>query len=993
MNEDVRNATPEQETGSSFRARWLNVRRKRFWLIVAVVLYTLLGFFLAPVLVSHYGVKSIEEATGRDAVISEVRVNPYVLSVEVSGFSLNDSDGERLVSFDRLFVNFQASSLFRWAWTFREISLESPYLFDERGPDGDTRLARLQADMASRSTDDIAEKDETGLPRLLIGTVAVSSGGARWLDHVPAETVDIVAGPVNVTVHELNTLPDRDGRQHVSVSLPNGARLEWDGTLVLQPLNSTGSLSLTGGRLDITRAYLKAMLPISQVQGVIEFDTDYQLSLDDGGQLAARLENMRGKLSGLELIGLEPETEFLSIERIELKDGSLTYPENRVDIGSIEMTRPVLRAWLDEDGQLSLDQLIATETEAEPAEVGAQEDGEPWWLRIGSLTMTDGAMAMEDRSIEPKAVLGLQNLEVTLEGVSNQDNERIPVRSSLAFEGGGNARFEGAVVALPEFELEGRLALTELPLALGQPYVQQQLAVAIEGGALATELDLGLQADGAVKATGELQIDGLELRNTREDESLVAWQQMSIDRYEFDSKAGSVRLSAVRFDRPYGRIRINEDLSTNLDGLLVENPGTTGTEPEATDEAALALLVGGITVADGAMDFSDLSLPLPFGTKVSSMDGTVSTIDSQSAEPANIQLEGQVDEFGLARIEGSMNLLDPVRHTDVSVEFRNLLMTNLSPYSVAFAGREIDEGKLDLDLLYKIDQGQLAGENDIVLSDLMLGGEVESPDAVSLPLDLAVALLKNSEGVIDVSLPVTGDINDPEFRIGGVVWQAFKTLITKIVSAPFKLLGNLIGVDSEDFGQFQFLAGRYDLTPPELEKIGQIREALEQRPELAVEIGGVYDPAIDTPVLQYQQLRAAVFERMGRDPTVEAERGELLSDEIRGVLEALFTETFPQTPLEEIKATHSAPPADDPEGVPVVDELAYAGELRNRLVEAQAVGEADLIELARSRAQAVSDAFLANGLEAERVKFTDPSAGESEDGEWVVMELGVADVR
>ena len=168
--------------------------------------------------------------------------------------------------------------------------------------------------------------------------------------------------------------------------------------------------------------------------------------------------------------------------------------------------------------------------------------------------------------------------------------------------------------------------------------------------------------------------------------------------------------------------------------------------------------------------------------------------------------------------------------------------------------------------------------------------------------------MKNSEGVIDVNLPVAGDINDPEFRIGGVVWQAFTTLITKIVTAPFKLLGNLIGIDSEDFGQFQFLAGRFDLTPPELEKIGQIREALAQRPELALEIGGVFDPAIDTPVLQYQRLRTAVFERMGRDPTVEAEQGELLSDEIRGVLESLFAESVPQTPLEEVKAAYSAPP-------------------------------------------------------------------------------------
>jgi len=392
------------------------------------------------------------------------------------------------------------------------------------------------------------------------------------------------------------------------------------------------------------------------------------------------------------------------------------------------------------------------------------------------------------------------------------------------------------------------------------------------------------------------------------------------------------------------------------------------------------------------MDFSDLSLPLPFRTQIHQLGGTISTLDSSSVAPANIQLEGQVDEYGLARIEGAMTVLDPVVSTDVTMEFRNLLMSNLSPYSVEFAGREIDEGKLDLNLRYRIEEGQLQGQNKIVMSDLVLGDEVDSPNAVSLPLGLAVALLTDADGVIDIDLPVEGDINDPEFAIGGVILKAFVGLVTKIVAAPFRLLGSLIGVESEDLGQFQFLGGRSDLTPPELEKIAQLQQALQQRPELAVEVSGAFNPAIDVPAMQLQRLRAIVLERVGPEYQDQAEDFRMLDEQIRGVLESLFIEGNPDTPLDSIKAAHLAPPADDPEGDPVLDDLAYASDLRDRLLAAEQISRTDLEALANSRAEAVSAAFLATGgFEAGRIVIAEPVETESDDDddEWVKMELGV----
>ena len=245
--------------------------------------------------------------------------------------------------------------------------------------------------------------------------------------------------------------------------------------------------------------------------------------------------------------------------------------------------------------------------------------------------------------------------------------------------------------------------------------------------------------------------------------------------------------------------------------------------------------------------------------------------------------------------------------------------------------------------------------------------------------------------MIDIDLPVEGDVNDPEFRIGGVVWKAFAGLITKVVAAPFKLLGNLIGVDSEDFGQFQFLAGRSDLTPPELEKVTQLREALLQRPELAVEINGVYDPGTDRRALQFLRLRETIWTRLGRNPAEQGSGDEMLDQEILVMYESLYSERFPDSPLAELKAAHSATPADDPEGTPVLDSTAYSGALRDRLVDSEPVGTPEFEALANQRAQVVYDAFLEDGsLGEDRVRMGESAPVDPGEGEWVVMELGIA---
>lgn len=202
------------------------------------------------------------------------------------------------------------------------------------------------------------------------------------------------------------------------------------------------------------------------------------------------------------------------------------------------------------------------------------------------------------------------------------------------------------------------------PLSLGQPYIQKYANIVLKSGELHSEIELQLPAGESFTLGGSIEIPGLEIIDRLENQRLLGWGKLDID--HFDLIADGLHLSQMIFEQAFGRFVIFDDQSTNLSVLFIE---------QATDSNA----------------------------------------------PANIRLEGQVDDYGLARIDGSMNILDPIRHTDVTVEFRNLHMTNLSPYTVQFAGRAIDEGTLDPRLVYAINEGQMHGSNDVVLSDLMLG--------------------------------------------------------------------------------------------------------------------------------------------------------------------------------------------------------------------------------------------------------------------------------
>lgn len=438
---------------------------------------------------------------------------------------------------------------------------------------------------------------------------------------------------------------------------------------------------------------------------------------------------------------------------------------------------------------------------------------------------------------------------------------------------------------------------------------------------------------GNVFYQGSVALRDLRIDDTLQDEEVFRLGELALQGVSLEmAQQTSVTISDLQLREPYACIEIEADGSTNLGALLPAPQARQGTAANAA--------------SDAGADFSDASLPLPFAVLMTGLNGEISAMSTRSSEPARVRLEGQVDEFGLASIEGRLRPLAFQELTELDLQFRNLDVPSLSPYVIKFAGRRIDDGAMDVDLSYTIAANQLQGENALRLRDLVLGDEVPHPDAMDLPLGLAVALLKDRNGVIDLEVPVTGDLGHPEFNYGSVIRTALGNIIRNIVTAPFRFLSSLVGgaddaaLDTPQLQQ-QFLDRRVD-------------EVLAQAAAAAV---------VPAPT------RRSVLEGFHRAADLRLQGGATV-DESLAALQASFTR----------EATDSAPAT--------LDELAYNEALRRALLPVEPVSEADLAALADARAQAVvTQLATAEPPLVGRIRMLDAAPVSAQADGWLPLAL------
>nr|BFE94101.1 hypothetical protein GCM10020185_46370 [Pseudomonas brassicacearum subsp. brassicacearum] len=319
---------------------------------------------------------------------------------------------------------------------------------------------------------------------------------------------------------------------------------------------------------------------------------------------------------------------------------------------------------------------------------------------------------------------------------------------------------------------------------------------------------------------------------------------------------------------------------------------------------------------------------------------------------------------------------------DIATSFKRVELTTLTPYSGKFAGYRIRKGRLNLDLHYRITQGKLQAENKVVVEQLQLGEKVDSPDAVSLPLKLAVALLKDSDGKISIELPVSGDLNDPQFSVMPIIWQTLRNLVVRAAQAPFKLIGGLVaGGGSEDLGSVAFAPGSSDLSKDNEGTLLKLSEALGKRPELRLEIEGTAAESSDGPLLAAQRLEREyqynyykMLQRRGDKVPAQASLIQVPEDE-KG---AAARRHLPHPPQDPTARRMDA----------IGQKKARIEKLREGVIKFWSGSDVLLRQLGQERASSIKDFLVDKGqLADDRVYFIDASLGQAESDGRVITPM------
>ena len=999
-------------------------RRKKIilWVTLVVLMYGVTVGVIAPKVIMFQAQKTVQQRLGLSLNVERFRVNPFVFTVEVKGLELHQGDGEPLFGFERFYVDFETSSVFRWAWTLNHLQLTGLTAHVERFTEEENTLSRLKEAWLSSApigqpavVSSAAEVSSSpqALPRFLVRDIQFQIAATTIVDHIPATAFRNTIGPVDMGIDELTSLPGRLGTHHILIKGDHGVEISWLGDINLTTLESHGEILINGPYPVIASDYLQDSLPAIIDGGYLSASFDYQLKAlpESSVPLALSLSDINATLDDLSIVEKSTRDPLFSLQKASISKASLKWPEQSVTLPYITLRGGELWLQRDDSGTTNIERLLSTQAtsfddsneagtknltsssqNASPQPSGAL----PWTVKNALFEVDDWALHWLDQTIEPAPQYDISNLSLAIHGYQLKDSEPVSFEYGLSLLG-GDISGEGTVVPMPFGHLSAKVSIQELLLPQLQPYIGSAARVVIEdglfdGAGLVESVDDDFIVESSFAVSELRVVKGFDAGGG-EPQDLLRWQKLTVDDIQATAKGNAVSIKRIVLDTPFADFAIEKDGTTTIDKILLA-PSPVAEPPLASkpdsefeskgvddQSAKYHFKIGSVSVSDGAGYFADASLPLPFATKIHHLNGGITEVDSQSKASADLEMEGQLDEYGLLSIDGSLSPFAFDQQSDLILSFKNVNVPNFTPYAVKFAGRKITDGRLDLKLKYAFDKGEMLGSNDVVLKSFNLGESIDHPGAMDLPLDLAVALLKDSEGKITMNVPVSGDVNNPEFSVGSVVGQALVKILTSAVTSPFRLLAGLVGSNAEDFGQVVFSAGRADITPPEKEKLDALAKAMQQRPDLALEVAGVFDGNWDAAVLRQHQFDKQAKGLLGE----QFQNLSLSSNEYIKYLEGRYQVAQLLPVLSELRLDFLSI-----EGKRTLDQLAYAKEIKRRLVAEEVVPEKVLQALADQRANNVKTILLAQGVLEKTVTLAPPVKLDAKKESDLIMKLNVA---
>lgn len=695
----------------------------------------------------------------------------------------------------------------------------------------------------------------------------------------------------------------------------------------------------------------------------------------------------------------EKEGIFFSFKEFFINISLLPLLSKEVDFEEIRLTEPSGNIIRLNEEDFNFSDLIKSSSD-QPTDTSSAKD-EPWEIFIQKFELQRLHLLISDRAVIPAAETRVDSFSITVTNLrlNSADTSSFSLTSNLRH--GGSFSLSGNFSMTPlKADLDFNLNKANLkPLA---PYVAQFAYLRLDDGLLSIDGSIRIdEPDPSEKMDisfiANTSITDFILYDTKHDERFLEWKALKVSDIQGKLNPMQVSISEVNMQNLYTRIAIAEDKTINLIEVLKESPvlvdsaqtsdtlfiKSANSENEQMD---FKYDIGSIKIENSEMYFSDFSLPLKFASKIHHLSGSIDGFSSENPLGAEIKLEGTVDEYGHAKINGRMDPFEPIAYSNIKMNFHNIELTDLTPYTVEFIGYEVESGKLSLDISYKIDNGVLTSYNKIFLNKFTLGDEYEGQEGLGLPIKIAIALLKDADGNIDLDLEVEGDLNDPETDTGALVWWAVKRVLTTIVTAPFRFLGSLLGIGGEDLESVAFEVGSSELQNHQFEKMINLSKIMAERPGIVLEIYGAVDTITDGQAIREAKFDSIYTYRLLGGNVSDSTKNLQGNDYTKGhgIIEELFIQAYNDSLLNLVKVQFSIDSTGNG------DLRNYLEELRQKLISIQPVTELEFQNLASARAEAIkSHMMTVHQIPQERIAIKENEIFEDEDRNWVRCRLGI----
>jgi uncharacterized protein involved in outer membrane biogenesis len=785
-----------------------------------------------------------------------------------------------LCTLERLAVTIDESDLTAQRFHVRKILVSGLDLHVRKRRDGTLNLEHLApgAGPAPReSAPRVAAKKAGGAaPAFALDSFELGRTTVHFRDDSVEPPFETDLRDISISVSGLSNARGITARVKAGLRAAPGGTLRQQGTLCLTPLAAGGSVTLEGLEPGRFAPYFRNLVAFDLGSGRLRLGADY-LFEQEHADTTVRLHDAFVELETLALRRRGAREDFFKLGALSVHGAQLDLGAHTVSVDEIATHEGHLRTARDAKGVVDLTTLVTPAAPAAPAarpgprgSAPAAEAAPAWTVSVARFDLDRWGVRFEDHAVSPPAILTVDPIALHLTNLSTAPGAKLGLDLRLGINKTGKLQITGAstlppVAANLRFELRG---LDVLPF---QPYFRDQVSLIVTSGTLGLRgqaaLKLGPSPGPQINLTTDLDVADLALVDREKEEPLLKWKSFHVGALHVGTPPLAVEIGEVSLTDFQSRLVLFPDARFNLQEAFARpgapavqaSQGASATKKEAQaqkkDDAPTPIKIGQVTLQGGRVTFTDRSIHPSYSADLTELAGRVSGLSSTAGSTASVDIRGSVNRSGVLTIVGTTNPLAKDLALDVQVNLRDFELPPASPYTAHYAGYPISKGKLDLALSYKIAGGKLDAQNKLVLDQFTFGDKVDSPGATKLPVRLAVALLKDRRGVIDIDLPIAGSLADPQFKIWHAVFKVLGNLVVKAVTAPFSLIASAFG-GGDELSHLEFPAGRATLDATAEQRLSTLAKALRERPGISFEIEGGADPKLDR-----EGLRRFLYER------------------------------------------------------------------------------------------------------------------------------------